>query len=216
MKRIIGYILAVFIAYNLQAQVKVERSPFNQEFVEYVKMQKTTGIKKSSNGHGMGYVPSPKYLHFNTSDVNRFSKKSAQVELSARFDQRDSGWITSVKNQGELGACWSFSTMGALESRFIRLKKGTINLNLSEQNMATCHGFQAGINDGGSDFIAAAYLTRLSGPVAEASDPFDYNINATCGPGPFVIPAFTPRAVWLPKDIKILRSLRKLLRILVL
>jgi C1A family cysteine protease len=207
MKRIIGYTLAILISYNLSAQEQIEKSPLNQEFIDYINMIKTPGFKKSTEGHGTGYMPPFMYLHFNSVDSKRDNKKNALVALPAKFDQRDSGWITSVKDQGPLGACWSFSTMGALETRFIRLGKATISIDLSEQNMATCHGFQASINDGGSDFIASAYLSRLSGPVTEASDPYvPTNPNAVCGPGPFDIPAYSPRIVWLPNDLYIIKK----------
>ena len=128
MKRIIGFTLAFFISYNLQGQPKFERSALNQEFINYVNKVNSPGYKKSASKYGTGYVPSPMYLHFNPGHVARESRKSAQVVLPTKFDQRDSGWITSVKNQGSLGACWSFSTMGALESRIIRLKKGHFNV----------------------------------------------------------------------------------------
>ena len=208
MKKLIGYTLAIFISYNVSAQKIVDKSPLNQEFVDFINFSKSKGIKKTNNGYSTGFVPSPLKINFNDIDIKRESKKSSLVTLPAKFDQRDSGWITPVRNQGPLGACWSFATMGALETRFIRLGRATrLNIDLSEMNMATCHGFEAGINDGGSDFIALAYLTRLSGPVTEASDPYNTNPNAVCGNGPFVIPAYSPISRWLPNDINVIKKI---------
>lgn len=206
MKRLFIFLPILFLSYNLYAQSKAEKSPLNQEFINYINRAKITGHKKSFNGYATGYMPSPMLIHFNKKDIERLSRKSSFSDLPSAFDWRDSACVTSVKNQGPLGACWAFSTMGALESRFIILGIGTLSTDLSEQNMATCHGFEAGIDDGGSDYIAAAYLTRLSGPATEASDPYESDPNATCQQNGLVVPAFAPRSIFLPKDINIIKK----------
>ena len=55
------------------------------------------------------------------------------TDLPARFDLRDWGWITPVKNQGMMGACWAFSTLAALESALLKAT-GTA-YDLSENNV---------------------------------------------------------------------------------
>ena len=55
------------------------------------------------------------------------------TNLPSRYDSRDWGWISSVKNQGEMGACWTFGNCGALESSL--LKATGIEYDLSENNM---------------------------------------------------------------------------------
>ncbi len=42
------------------------------------------------------------------------------LNLPSRFDLRDIGAVTSVKNQYEMGACWTFSTMASAESILLR------------------------------------------------------------------------------------------------
>ena len=37
-------------------------------------------------------------------------------ELPARYDAREDGRTASVKNQGDLGTCWAFASLLALES----------------------------------------------------------------------------------------------------
>jgi len=197
-------LLAGFL--NLAAQTKPERSPLNPEFINFVEYSKTEGSKKSSGEYRKGYVPTPMNIHFNSRDVQLESKKSMQ-ELPIYYNLKDYGWVTPVRDQGPVGACWSFSTMGAIESRWLKLGFGTAaTLNLSEQNMATCHGFEAGIDDGGSDYIASAYLSRLSGPVTEASHPYSPIATATCKTSGLVKPAYSPQTIYLPKDINIVKK----------
>ena len=43
--------------------------------------------------------------------------------VPASWDWRDFGIVTPVKNQGNCGSCWTFSTVGVIESHFM-LKYG--------------------------------------------------------------------------------------------
>ena len=51
------------------------------------------------------------------------------------------GWmsngVTPIKNQGNCGSCWAFSTVGALESQILLQGAGTVDL--SEQYLVSCN-----------------------------------------------------------------------------
>ncbi len=55
------------------------------------------------------------------------------------YDWRNFGVVTPVKNQGSCGSCWTFSTVGTMESHWNILGKGR-NLTFSEQQIVDCAG----------------------------------------------------------------------------
>jgi C1A family cysteine protease/PKD repeat protein len=202
MKRITGIILAMFLMLELSAQDVAKRAPLNPDFVKFLEEKEAGGVKKTANGNGLGYIPSPLTINFGSKEESNAGKKSVQA-LPSKYDLRDYNWVSPVKDQGSVGACMSFSTIGAVESVWMKL--GYATPDLSEHNLATCHGFEWTINDGGNFSMAAAYLTRLSGPVTEASDPYNQYI-ASCKTTGLVIPAYSPLTSWLPNDINIIKK----------
>jgi len=61
-------------------------------------------------------------------------------DAPASIDWAANGKVTAVKNQGQCGSCWAFSTTGSLESRYGIAKglKGSSLPELSEQQFVDC------------------------------------------------------------------------------
>lgn len=78
----------------------------NQDYIDYLK-----------NPDGSELIPSPLKYSFDTA-----SQKA--VSLPAKYDLRDYGYVSTVKDQGFLGSCWAHAALASLESNTLK-KYGT-------------------------------------------------------------------------------------------
>jgi len=86
------------------------------------------------------------------SDLPTLERHVYQGEaLADSIDWTEQGVVTGVKDQGQCGSCWAFSTTGALESG-LKLHRGDL-VELSEQQLVDCAGFpNMGCNGGNMAF----------------------------------------------------------------
>ena len=96
--------------------------------------------------------------------------------LPARYDSRDWGWVSPIKNQGWMGACWTFGMTGVLESAL--LKATDLAAVLSENNMKntmmkySIYGDTQTI-EGGGNIDSTAYLLSWLGAFIQGADTYD-------------------------------------------
>lgn len=96
--------------------------------------------------------------------------RTTSEALPTRWDSREHGWITPVRNQNPFGTCWTFAAFATLETQL--KKSGRGEWDFSEKNMASLHGFGLDVDTGGNNDMAAAYLLRWGGAAEEANDPY--------------------------------------------
>ncbi|UYV60952.1 CTSL [Cordylochernes scorpioides] len=144
------------------------------------------GINKYSDWSSQEFTKHMNGLIVSEDHTMDLYEPSGDMELPSSLDWRSKGYVTGVKDQGDCGSCWAFSTTGALEGQHYR-KSGKL-VSLSEQNLVDC-STKNGCG-GGVMIKAYKYIIKNGGIDTEESYPYkaedDYchynksNIGATC------------------------------------
>ncbi len=95
------------------------------------------------------------------------------MTLPVRYDGREDGRTSPVRDQGEWGSCWAFASLLAVENSLLPQE----SWDFSEDHMLHNPSFNYREEDGGDYTMATAYLVSWQGPVREEEDPYGDGIS---------------------------------------
>jgi len=162
----------------------------NHKFIEETNSRNLTYTLGHNQFSGMDLADFRKYLGYITVGYNTREKVQFEVEVeSVNFNFRklsslpssvnwvNAGAVTDVKDQGQCGSCWSFSTTGALEGAYA-IKYDNLE-SFSEQQLVSCDNLQNSANrghdhgcNGGLMDNAFSWINKNGGLCGESDYPY--------------------------------------------
>lgn len=184
MKKLFSVLLSLMFAlsfnFNIYANFEISTSPMSQKFIDYLN---TPSLY--SNDSSSGYIPEPYELPY--VEKNQTYDLPSTYNISSKYNiQNPKNFISPIKDQGQDGVCWAFSTIGVMESSLLKQENLTQldTYDFSENHMRhalskdgnNLLGFERKHDGGGNFKMGLAYLTRgeINGPVWEEDDIYEY------------------------------------------
>jgi len=130
----------------------------------------------------LGYKPE---LRLNAKPL---SLSKIQAYPDGSLDWSSQGAVTPVKDQGQCGSCWAFSTTGSIEGA-IFLKHSVLN-SLSEQQLVDCDGKYGNLGCNGGLMDRAFKYVEANGLCSESDYPYKAK-DGTCQSSTCTIQPYT-------------------------
>lgn len=148
-------------------------SAFSSAYAQY-----STGLILPTEKQKQELKEQFKYFYGDAYSTLMKSTNTADDLLSLeRFDLRDKGWVTDVKNQETCGSCWAFSVASSIESSFaIKNRK---KIDLSEQDLVNCIEAAKGCTGGTPPVVFMELVTTGKKIKAETEEPY-INMEGAC------------------------------------
>lgn len=161
----------------------------NDKYIEAMNEKNMTYTLGHNQFSGMTVLEFAEHLGFASNTVTDFQLRGStrrcntdsdcttiteSITAASSIDWVTAGAVTPVKNQGQCGSCWSFSTTGALEGAYY-IKEGEL-ASFSEQQLVSCDNRKNGGKDmgcnGGLMDSAFSWIKKNGGLCSEDSYPY--------------------------------------------
>ena len=164
--------------------VNVEFAPLNSEYNNFIENPEAY----YSSGDFYGLIPEPvdwSHLENNPPEIDNVNNVARAAALPAKYDPRNSNKLPPIRHQEGYRTCWSFASLGALETSYIAQGFGTTAPDLSEFHQAwfvykdSRPGYSyplynknnSALNQGGNYCLAIPFLSWI-GPAKETDLPY--------------------------------------------
>jgi C1A family cysteine protease len=142
------------------AQIRVANSQNDNTFV--LSANKFTDYTPEEYRRLLGYQP-----NYVSGEVRELDT----VNIPASVNWVDQGAVTPVKDQGQCGSCWAFSSTGALEGHHF-IQTGKL-VSLSEQQLVDCDRGDGNEGCNGGDMATAFTYAQTHGLDTEGDYPYE-------------------------------------------
>lgn len=167
--------------------VTFEKWVSNDKYIEIFNNNNNTFTLGHNQFSGMNSEDFKNYLgysgEFQKNNLRKNYNSIDKSSLLTSINWIEKGGVTPVKDQGQCGSCWSFSTTGGLEGAYF-VKYGTL-LSFSEQQLVDCDNFKNGGKDhgcnGGLMDNAFTWVGKNGGLCLESSYPYVSGVTETDG-----------------------------------
>ena len=169
-------------SYSIADNAFENNCPLNGSYMDiYTVFDTTSGILENNTYSGNDTLSLNNKIY--ESIINATGMKLTLINntinvtsLPSKFDLRDWGWVTPVKDQGSMGACWAFGTFGAIESavlRYLGLEIDGSENNMQDTSLQYYRYGTKGMFEGGSIQSGALYALSWFGVISDEKDIYD-------------------------------------------
>lgn len=177
MKKIISLYLALIMliltmpsafAQESETQPELQLAPLSEAYQKYMELDEADRV---------GLIPPLMFeVPFNSVSDSDFGLMGTLEPLPIKYDLRDDGFVSPIRNQGYSGSCWAFGGLSNLESYLLMHHGEQYTFSPRHLDYSQSYHFKDGVNkeafyrevnSGGSTDYTDSYLFRGAGPVLE-------------------------------------------------